>query len=512
MASMIKLIEQSTTPTVTAGAYSASDVVGGRLTFTMAAASGVYLLKSVRLVDDAFRDLRALDPFRLLDDLLDLHARAFQALDLVRSRRAVRGIADSHDLVNRRRIPQLGPGMNMDRAMARLGLSEAEVRDALRNGFKHDGLPRELHFIIMGDADRDEHGDWLYPQSLSAGYEAYDKTGRFCRGDGENARRKQKDGSDAQIQCNPYGKEGVDPCDFCPFSGPGKPCKVHARLSVCLYVKRPGQKDELLSPRLGMQGRWRWDTSSEYAEMDGLDAFDKAANRVQGRINGLTGMLVFSRKGRRTGDGAAVVGHVAIMIDEESILRRERELREASDRMLTRRIEATQAGLMIEGPVQIADPFDAPIDAEFAEAAPSPQTTPRPAAVPPGNPPNKPKPKQQMPPAAEVEPVEVEPAEPDPLDAPLESEQVLKMKALATLLEQHALELGTKTDPADKVLQRLAEQVEPKLDGQKVTIDWFFGADGPRRARVRFQILEQICHNAQVIIPEAAVAAEKAAF
>jgi len=52
MASMIKLIEQSTTPTVTAGAYSASDVVGGRLTFTMAAASGVYLLKSVRLVDD----------------------------------------------------------------------------------------------------------------------------------------------------------------------------------------------------------------------------------------------------------------------------------------------------------------------------------------------------------------------------------------------------------------------------------------------------------------------------
>ena len=52
MASMIRLVEASVTPTVTAGAYSASDVVGGRLSFSVQAASGVYLLKSVRLVDD----------------------------------------------------------------------------------------------------------------------------------------------------------------------------------------------------------------------------------------------------------------------------------------------------------------------------------------------------------------------------------------------------------------------------------------------------------------------------
>lgn len=52
MASMIRLIEKTVAPTVTAGAYSANDVVGGVLTFDVSSASGVLLLKTLRIVDD----------------------------------------------------------------------------------------------------------------------------------------------------------------------------------------------------------------------------------------------------------------------------------------------------------------------------------------------------------------------------------------------------------------------------------------------------------------------------
>lgn len=49
---MLKLLEVTSAPTITAGAYSAGDVVGGLLTFTLQSGSGVFLLKSVRIVDD----------------------------------------------------------------------------------------------------------------------------------------------------------------------------------------------------------------------------------------------------------------------------------------------------------------------------------------------------------------------------------------------------------------------------------------------------------------------------
>lgn len=52
MATMISLIEKTSTPTITAGAYSAGDVVGGRLSFVLQAGSGAFFVKSVRIVDD----------------------------------------------------------------------------------------------------------------------------------------------------------------------------------------------------------------------------------------------------------------------------------------------------------------------------------------------------------------------------------------------------------------------------------------------------------------------------
>lgn len=50
--SMVKLLQVTVNPTITAGIYSAADVVGGLLTFDVGSPSGVLLLKSVRIVDD----------------------------------------------------------------------------------------------------------------------------------------------------------------------------------------------------------------------------------------------------------------------------------------------------------------------------------------------------------------------------------------------------------------------------------------------------------------------------
>ncbi len=51
--SMVKLLEDTVDPAVTAGAYSAADVVGGLLTFDLNSPSGVLLVKQLRIVDDA---------------------------------------------------------------------------------------------------------------------------------------------------------------------------------------------------------------------------------------------------------------------------------------------------------------------------------------------------------------------------------------------------------------------------------------------------------------------------
>lgn len=47
-----RIIEVSLTPTITAGAYSANDVVGGRLAFAVPSASGAGFVRAVRVVDD----------------------------------------------------------------------------------------------------------------------------------------------------------------------------------------------------------------------------------------------------------------------------------------------------------------------------------------------------------------------------------------------------------------------------------------------------------------------------
>ncbi len=216
-------------------------------------------------------------------------------------------------------------------AMARLGYTAEQIQQAKQQGFKADLslLPQELHFVIMADAKPTDNG-FLYPGTFEESYECYNKIGLFCSGNGDTASRKLDDGSKRQIPCNPFGKLDIDPSEFCEYSGPGKACKSHYRLILCLLFRDPATNQmRPLVPELGMQAKYRFDSSSEYGAMGILDELDRAAERLNGRINGITGTISFQKKGRRTGNekfSKSIVGHVFFQLHEESIRAKEQIL------------------------------------------------------------------------------------------------------------------------------------------------------------------------------------------
>ena len=318
-------------------------------------------------------------------------------------------------------------------AMARLGYGREMLAKAMAGGFAADEslLPKVLRFVLMADGVMDEAGQWAYPGTYAASYECYNKAGLWCAGDGANAVRKQDDGSKKLIECIPYGRDGAESETFCKYSGPDKPCKLHLRLTVCLYyygqqeldgdgAALPGARPRLVSPALGYQARYRFDTSSEYCDMGILEVLDSAANRVRGRLNGITGTLTFTKRGRRTGKeqglAKSITGFVVFQLDEHSIRAREQQIANEEGRMFDRQIEAGKAGVTLQLPPPVAlhdemvieadatarptvadsaaDPFDAPavdapdgMDADYqpndvtveaeAETAP-PVPTPKP--------------------------------------------------------------------------------------------------------------------------------------
>jgi hypothetical protein len=238
--------------------------------------------------------------------------------------------------------------------MARLGYTKEQVEAAKKTGFKagDELLPHALDFVLMSDAARD--GDaWVYPGTYAEAYECYGKLGLFCYGDGTSAIRKQDDGSKNTIDCNPFGKITVSAGEYCPYSGPGRDCKHHHRLTLCLLTKDADGRVRPLAEGLGMQARYRLDSSSEYGGMDALSALDAAADRCRGIIRGLTGTITFQRRARRTGSdkfSKAIVGHVQFQLHEEAILRREAEIREEDERNGRLQIEAGKAGVTLALP------------------------------------------------------------------------------------------------------------------------------------------------------------------
>lgn len=219
-------------------------------------------------------------------------------------------------------------------AMEGLCYSPDNIHEALKKLFNapDECLPDTLRFIITKDAKRVD-GHWEYPETLVASYQLYGENGRMCVGNGCTAERKQSDGSQKTIPCVPFGKIGADPKDFCPFSGPNAPknkkCNDKFCFGGCLYKISDGKICPVF-PGFGMNSLAVLETTSEYCDMAAFDHFDEVADRLGGNLCGLTGTLRFGKRGRRTGEGAsvskAVVGHVFIRIDEEAVLRREREL------------------------------------------------------------------------------------------------------------------------------------------------------------------------------------------
>lgn len=240
-------------------------------------------------------------------------------------------------------------------AMASLGYKKDSVDAAIKGGFNADPalLPQMLHFMLMSDAKRGD-GGWDYDGIYGESYESYGKLGLFCYGNGESAIRKQQDGTKARIECNPVGKTGCAAEDFCPFSAsPDKLCKLHYRVNVLLYTMDEQGAIKLVSPLLGAQARYRFDSTSEYGSGEVGKQLDAAADRVEGRLNQLTGIMLFNKRARRTGNdkfSKAIVGHVTFKIDEESIRSREREIYEAKQRLFDQRLLTVNSARAIEPP------------------------------------------------------------------------------------------------------------------------------------------------------------------
>lgn len=268
-----------------------------------------------------------------------------------------------------------------EQAMAALGLSPDQTRAGIAGGFKSDALPKQLRFVLMSDAAGDDVNGWAYPGTLSEAYECYGKQGLICYGDGQNASRKLPTGGRTQMECIPYGKDGADPDTYCQFSM-RKECKTHWRLTLCLLVVGDGGQLRPLTPWLGMQARYRLDSSSEYGSMGALTELDAAATRLRGNINGITGSLTFQRKRRRTGEGAAIVGNILFQLDEEAIRAREEEHRRRDAERFGRMVEARTAGVPLElvpgdGPRLLAAPS---VDVEPVSVTPT--VEPESAALP----------------------------------------------------------------------------------------------------------------------------------
>lgn len=372
--------------------------------------------------------------------------------------------------------------------MERLGYSKNQVDQAHRQGFKADDslLPGQLHCMLMADARRDEHGDWEYPGVFAESYECYNKQGLFCSGDGCTAHRKQNDGSKKLINCVPYGRSDADPATYCEFSGPGKPCKDHCRLTVCLLFLDADGRLRPLAPELGAQAIYRFDTSSEYGAMGMLEALDACADRVQGHINGLTGTLAFQRRARRTGGekfSKSTVGHVILQIHEEAIRHREAVIRQEELSRHNRLIEAAQVGIVdaVGHAPQLALPMDNSGEKPVVDLPSKPAAEPETASA--------------------EEPLESEACAQVDQDDPYSGLVTEKHRAMAIALESLANHLTeTSSLDFDANINIVAfghpDGLKVQLTGRQPhweaidSANWFFQAESQTAAQFRLKCLE----------------------
>jgi hypothetical protein len=202
--------------------------------------------------------------------------------------------------------------------MTALGYPLENLAKAMRSGMNAtpgELLPLELMIAIPRNAARTAAGGWTFPGVLASQYQCYDKAGLFCFGDGVSASRKQGDGTRSEIACVPKGTMATD-AQCCKFSVSGA-CKVRMKFT-CQLITPDGK----FVSRLGDMARFAIESTSDYSLIDIHDALVDAANRLDGRIGGLRGYLIYSVQERRRADGVGKAPAISLVLDEEQIERR----------------------------------------------------------------------------------------------------------------------------------------------------------------------------------------------
>jgi hypothetical protein len=213
------------------------------------------------------------------------------------------------------------------KAMRRLGDYTPEgITAAIKAGVKAPAnlLPHSIAVLIPNDAVRDADGAWTFPSVLAEEYACFDRSGLFCSGNGQEAERRQADHTRRKLACNPVGKSGVEPKDFCEFSVK-KLCHAHSRLTViALYTAADGNLHPLADIA---DARFRLDTASEYGAMRMTEALSLAAERLNGKIAGLTGTLTVGIERKRHEGGVGITPQIHLILNEVQIRQRERAMR-----------------------------------------------------------------------------------------------------------------------------------------------------------------------------------------
>lgn len=280
-------------------------------------------------------------------------------------------------LIHHNSVDSAGGGLLVDwDIMEKLGITPEMVTAAKKDELKATAklLPTELRFVLLHDAEKKSDDAWNYPNTLAEEFECWNKEGRFCHGDGVNASRKIADRTTATIACVPVGSTGASAADFCPFSVKGE-CKCHSRLVLSLFMPGPDGRPEFLS-HLGSSATFRLDTGSEDNSARFLSELDRGADTLDGHIQGLTGVLTYHIRKKRTGlkdQPVGTVGVVEMHLDELEIRRRAQQLhhRFLEERGLTQQIEAPE-------PVTAQDEIKTPIEStESPESQDAPVDIPR---------------------------------------------------------------------------------------------------------------------------------------
>jgi hypothetical protein len=271
--------------------------------------------------------------------------------------------------------------------MALLGFKNREkIDEAIKLGrnAKHGSLPMRIEFMILNDAARSD-GGWRFPGLIDEEYQAWhtkgivdpewkkagqtECQGMFCRGNGDTCERKMPDGTTRTGECNPYGKAGVDPAKFCPYSRPNNsPCRSRFTLTLALCRN---DKDGLKPLSNAHESRFRMDTGSEANAMRILGELENAADQLDGRISGLYGTLCYQLLKKVKPAGADTRGgksgltpQVTLTLNQWQIEERIRAMRQQG-RLLEapapRRQIAGMAATVETGGVTVAQPASPPV-------------------------------------------------------------------------------------------------------------------------------------------------------